>query len=358
MNGETESKTIDISFFIAKYFIPLVERKWIVIGFFLSGALISLVILYIVKPEYVSQATVLVEEPRSQSSKIKEETVGSRGARGGYIIAEAERLKSSSFAAEVFRILPDKAKEDFKNPLDLGSQLMGRSVEIGEELSVGEESEPSTYFLKEGELLAEMFKRIEIRANDRAGLIYITVRTINPENAPIIIRSYIDVWQAANLDENKKVSRAETKFAEDQRNAAYRKFLKTQEEMISFKEEYDIPVELNMARDMDLQSQIARLNSRLKMDNERFDYLDRIYLENRMKEAGIQGNIKIISRPALPESPSRRAVTRLMGMITMSGLMLGIGIILILDYLKAPIRHENDITSVVRIPVLGNIPSI
>ncbi len=358
MNGETENKALDVTFFIAKYFVPLVERKWVVIVFFLIGAIISGVIYILVDPEYISQATVLVEEPRSQSSKIKGETVGTRSARGGYITAEAERLKSGSFALEVFRTLPDAAKDDFKSPLDLGSQILGRSVEIEDELTVGEESEPSTYFLKEGELLIEMYKRIEIRTNAGAGLVYITARTIKRDNAPIIVNQYIDVWQAENLAKNQKVSRAESKFAEQQKNDAYRKFLKTQEEMINFKREYDIPVELNMARDMDLQSQIERLNSRLKMDKERFDYLDRIYLENRMKEAGIQGNIKIISRPALPGSPSRSAVTRLMGMITMGGLMRGIGIILILDYLKAPIRHENDITSVVRIPVLGNIPSI
>jgi len=358
MNGETENKPLDVAFFIAKYFIPLIERKWIVIIFFLIGAIISGFIYIIVKPEYISQAAVLVEEPISYSTKIKGGDVSARSAKGGHITAEAEMLKSGSFALEVFKTLPDATKDDFRKPLDLGSQILGRSIEIGGELTVGEESEPSTYFFKEGELLNEMYKRIEITSKAGAGLIYITVKTINRENAPRIVNQYIEVWQAQNLDKNKKVSRAESRFAEQQKDDAYRKFLKTQAEMMNFKKEYDIPVELNMARDFKLQAELERYNSRLKMDKERFDYLDKIYIENRMKAAGIQENIKIISRPALPQTPSRRAVYRLMGMITMSGLALGMGIILILDYLKAPIRHENDITSIVRIPVLGYIPSI
>lgn len=358
MNGETEAKPLDISFFVDKYFVPLVERKWIVIFFFLLSVLVSSVIYLMVKPEYITQATALVEELRSKSSEIKGEGVGSRGASKGYIAAEAEKLRSSSFAAQVFRALPDEAKRDFRNPLDLTSQIMGRSVQIDEELSVGEESEPSTYFVREGELLSEMFKRIEIRTNPGAGLIYLTARTLFPRNGPIILRSYTDVWQAINLEDNKKVARAESRFAEEQRTEASRKLLKSQEDMIAFKKAYDIPVELNMARDMELQAEFERFQSQLALDTERFNYLDKISLNMRMQEAGIQGNVKIINQPTLPGSPSRRAVMRLMGMITMGGLMIGIGIVLLLDYLKGPIRHEKDIGSVVRIPMVGYIPKI
>lgn len=361
MNGDTEAKPLDISFFKDKYLVPLIERKWIVIIFFVLGLLVSLAIYLVVKPEYISQATAMVEELRSKSSEIKGEGVGSRGASKGYITAEGEKLRSSSFALQVFRILPDETKQDFKSPLDLTSQLMGRSVQIDEELSVGEEGEegePSTYFIREGELITEMFKRIEIRTNPAAGLIYLTARTLSPRNGPIILRSYTDVWQAINLEENKKVARAESRFAEAQRDEASRRLLKSQQAMTAFKKAYDIPVELNMTRDMELQSELERLQAQLTQDRERFNYLDRISLEMGMQEAGIQGNVKIINQPALPGSPSRRAVLRLMSMITMGGLMIGIGIVLLLDYLKGPIRHEKDIGSVVRIPMVGHIPRI
>jgi len=355
----SEAKPIDISFFIDKYLIPLVERKWIVIFFFLIGLAISIVIFFIVKPEYISQATVMVEEPRSKSSEIKQEGVSTRGASKGYITAEAEKIRSSSFAAEVFKALPDETKQDFKDPLDLTSQLMGRSIDLDEELGVEdeEEGEPSTYFLKEGALLAEMFRRVGVETTG-AGLIYLTARTLSPENGPVILRSYIDVWQATNLEDNTKIARAESRFAEDQRNEAQAKFEQSQKALTDFKKEYDIPVELNMARDMELQTEFERLQSQLSMDRDRLEYLDRIHVETRMQEAGIQGNVKVISYPAQPGSPSRRQVFRLIGLITMGGLMTGVGIVLLIDYIKAPIRHEKDIISVVRRPVLGKIPHV
>jgi len=356
----TEAKPLDIYFFVDKYFVPLVERKWVVLVTFLLGISASLVIFAITKPEYISQATAMVEEPISKSSEIKREGVASRGASKAYISVEAAKLRSSSFASEVFRLLPEEARRDFENPLDLPSQLLGRSVSIDEELTMGEgteeEDEGPRVFIREGELLTEMFRRIEVRTELGAGLIHLAARTLLPENGPIILRGYIDLWEATNLDENTKVARAERRFAEQQRDEAYQQFQKSQSELNAFKSEYGIPVEINVVRDMETQAELERRGSKLAMDRDRVDYLDRIFLDTKMQEAGIQRNIQVISYPGVPGSPSRSAVTRLMAMITLGGLGFGVGIVLLLDYIKGPIRHEKDIASTVPVLTVGEIP--
>ena len=124
MNEKIESREFDISLYVSKYFIPLKERKWIVIFIFLLGLLVAMVTTLFVKPEFISQGTLLVEEPLYEISKIKEESVGMRAARWQYVTAEEEKLKSTSFASEVLNVLPDKVKEDLKTPIALGSQII------------------------------------------------------------------------------------------------------------------------------------------------------------------------------------------------------------------------------------------
>jgi capsular polysaccharide biosynthesis protein len=83
-----------------------------------------------------------------------------------------------------------------------------------------------------------------------------------------------------------------------------------------------------------------------------------MYLETRMKEAGIIGNITLIGPPATTFAPARIAGKKIIIAGIIAGLVLGIGIALLLDFIKGPIRHESDITDVVRIPVMGHLPRV
>ena len=70
------------------------------------------------------------------------------------------------------------------------------------------------------------------------------------------------------------------------------------------------------------------------------------------------GNIKVIDFPIVPSETTRGRVLRLIYMLIGGGFALGIGIPLLLDFIKGPVRHEIDITGSINIPLLGYIPKI
>jgi capsular polysaccharide biosynthesis protein len=56
--------------------------------------------------------------------------------------------------------------------------------------------------------------------------------------------------------------------------------------------------------------------------------------------------------------PSRSEGLRIMGVGIALGLALGLGIVFFLEYLEGPLRHEVDVESTTRIPIIGVLPKI
>jgi uncharacterized protein involved in exopolysaccharide biosynthesis len=353
MNEKQTKKQLDLSMYISKYAIPVLERKWIVLGCFFSGLILAVVVNIFIKPEFISQTTLMVDEPRSEISRVKQDYEAPKRAEGAYVAAEEEKLKSSSFAAEVLKILPDTVKNDLKKHIGLFSQIIK-----GVKNLVGIKSKAPSPLAMRRELMGEIKKRIEIKTSRGLGLIWITATTFSQEIAPLLAKSYVDVCLATNLEENKEGISGERKFAEKQRNQAYQQLQKAEQTMLDFKKHYEIPGDFEVARDIQIQIQLERLKSVLSMEKEHFIYLDKIYFENQMKEAGITGNIRVIAPPTFPLIPSRKTITRITVIIIIGALMFGVGIVLLLDFIKGSIRHESDIINVSNIPVLGHIPKV
>ncbi|MDP2645665.1 MAG: GNVR domain-containing protein [Desulfobacterales bacterium] len=368
MDDLTETKHFDISFYISKYVIPVIEMKKIVIVCFLIGLLISVVLFSLIRVEYFSQATLAVEPPISAISKIRrsEDTPGRLS--DSYISAEVEKLKSGLFAVEVFKILPDEVKMDLDISSEVLTQIIGGLERFAKEgiarnflnflkRLVGAKTEPSTDPEKRVAQISELLQRVEIRQVS-PGIIRITAKTFNSDPAPVIVKSYVNLWLASNLEDNKKGVRSERAFAEEQKNKTFSKFKEAEKELMDFKRFYQIPAEINSARDLELQAQMERLLSNLSMTKERFDTMDKVYIETQMREAGTMGNIKILDTAGLVSEPSNKAGRRVLFLGIATGLLLGIGIVLLIDYLRMPIRHEHDITGAVHLPVFGHIPKI
>lgn len=374
MVAETETKQLplDISFLRQKYLIPLLEKKWMIISLFVSGLVISFVLSTFIKPEFYSIASLLVQEPRSKiSSDTSKNPLVPRTADETYVLSEAESLRSTPFVKEVLRILPEKAKRDLDINLDPYEQIVngletkfkkmfglkGQDVSrLSKEAGISERSPE-----KEKARIASLQGRVIIKSKSKNAMIWITARSVDPTVAPIIVKSYISVWMAKNLEENKRAIREEKKFAMDQRDTARQHFKEAAKALMDFKAYYEIPPYVTPEEglgDMELQSEFERLQSELKGAKERFEYLDRICLKLQMEESGIAETIKVLDAPTSPGLPSKTKKEEILLMGILGGLVIGIGIALGLDFIKSPIRHEKDITSAVDIPIVGEIPKI
>ena len=113
-----------------------------------------------------------------------------------------------------------------------------------------------------------------------------------------------------------------------------------------------------MTADTEIQAQLNTLLSNYEMAKEHYDRLDRIYLEAKVREAGVLVNIRVLSAPMIPLRPSKSSKQKVMLVGLMMSLAVGLVVVLMFDFLRGPIRHEKDITDAVHLPIYGNIPSL
>ena len=113
-----------------------------------------------------------------------------------------------------------------------------------------------------------------------------------------------------------------------------------------------------MTPDTEIQAKLNMLLSNYEMAKEHYDRLDRIFLEAKVREAGVLVNIRVLSAPMIPLRPSKSAKQKVALMGIMMSLAVGVAIVLMFDFLKGPIRHEKDINDAVHLPIYGSIPSL
>jgi len=370
MDEFTEEGQFDLSIIISKYLNPVVEKKKVVLFFFFTGLIISLIISSLIEPEYVSEATCRIGEPTTLDTSFdrRNKKLYDPNASGQYVNMEAEKLKSFKFASEVFRILPDEAKEDFKIRLDFFSQIkngMEKQLnnKIGEKrvewLKKRLKKKKTTEETKQNkdDLIVEMLNRVSIKSNARSALAWITCRTINKDMAPIIVKSYIDIWIALNLENNKKTMLAKKDFADEQKINSFQEFKQAEKALVDLKIRYQIPSEIDITPDLELQNEIDRLKSVLSLVKEQYNKRNEAFQNIQTQFAGITGNIEVLNSPGtakITEGAGKGIISK--GILI--GLMIGVGIALATDYVRGPIRHESDIANAVHLPLLGHIPKI
>jgi uncharacterized protein involved in exopolysaccharide biosynthesis len=353
-----QKEQIDPQFFIAKYLSPVLEHKWIVLFTTLIGLAVAIPISLLVNPEYSSTATTQLETPRAKMiSKVTEEITSRTGNRA-YITAAVERMHSSAFRTEVLKVIPEALQNDLETPLSIQGQIMSKLVPYAKKiLKKGNASIPDKNKITL-ERLDRLSKRITIKGNTEKGTIHITGTTFAQEMATVLVKSYIDVWVALNMDTNKSLIRHELEFTKAQRDDYLKQLKGAEKELRLFKQKFEIPPALTSVTDMELQSQLDVLQNKLINTKERYKRLDDIFLELSRKEKAVVNNIKVINPPQTPLSPSRnmRIPIILLGLIL--GAAAGIAPILVWDYYRGNIRHKKDVANAVNIPIIGKLPTI
>jgi tyrosine-protein kinase Etk/Wzc len=104
--------------------------------------------------------------------------------------------------------------------------------------------------------------------------------------------------------------------------------------------------------------ELARLTRQFELDDNIYKMLMEKYEEVRISEAGKLGNVRIIDNADIPQEPvgPRRKLNILFGAIL--GLALGVGIVLLMEYMDTSLKTIHDIEHFLNLPVLGLIPAI
>lgn len=351
---EEKQPQLDITLYLAKYLTPVLERKWVVLTCTLLALIAAGSISFLVPPQYRTSASILVEQPRSMVAVRGEEgVVVPPGAREGYTYSEAEKLRSSLFAAEVFKTLPENVRNDLRYSTDVGPVLRSRIKQI---LGLARNAEAQIF--QGPQLLFEMTRRMDVQVKPRASIIEISALSLDRDVAPVIISRYIDVWLAENLRENQREVRAQRAFVFEERNRSFQAFREAEQALTGFRNRHELPADIEVLRDARLQLELNELKRNLSEAKSRFEDMERRYLEARVKEAGVVGNIKVLDTPSSVTPIVRPLIRRILYIGMLLGLALGVGLALLPEFIRSPIRHESDITSAVGYPVLGHIPKL
>ena len=361
MNSDTQQDNkdqFDPQFYIAKYLLPVIEHKWIVLFTTFVGLAIAIPISLLIQPEYSSTATIQVETPRAKMISRVTEEISSRTGNRAYITAAVERMHSAAFQTEVLKVIPEALQDDLEIPLSVKGQIMSELIPFAKKI-LRKDTTPSTDNTRiTPERIAKLGKRVEISGNTGKGTVKITGTTFAQKMSTVLVKSYIDVWVAINMDANKSLIRHELEFTRDQRTDYHNQLKIAEKELRLFKQKFEIPPALTSVTDMELQSQLDVLQNKLANAKERYKRIDDIFLELSRKEKAVVNNIKVINPPQTPLSPSKNMQIRIILIGLILGAAAGIAPILAWDYYKGNIRHKKDVYSAVDIPIIGRLPSI
>lgn len=364
----SESKLFDISVYHTKYIVPVLEKKWVGFFFFLVCLLLSMGIAVLVKPQFITTATMVVKEPYSTiptRDRWESGDVVPESAKRAYLYNEIQKLKKGYFAFDVLKASPDEVKEELRVKVNFFYQIIDGIRKVWSSNQVWRDKKPpnkelgsKSDSLNEKELLKELQGRLDVRSDYGTSVVKVDVTTFKKNIGPLFLNTYLNVWITKNLEENRKEAKAVAEFAFKQKNNAYKEFEEAEQKMIEFRRRYQMPAELQVARDVELQLEMDRVSSALQLAKSRYQLLDQMHLETRMKEAGIVGNITVIGPPVTSSAPKRVAGKNIVIIGMIIGLIGGIGLVLLLDFIKGPIRHECDIIESSHLPVLGHIPNV
>lgn len=360
MNQQTMSENneqIDPQFFIAKYWSPILEHKLIVLSCMICGLMIATPLSMLVQPEYSSTATTQLEAPRAKMISEVTEEITSRAGDTAYITATVERMNSSAFRTEVLKVIPEQLQTDLSTPLSIQGQLITKLKPYIKNALRMESVESDSNAITPQRLIS-LNDRIVLQANSRNSTIQITGHTFDQTMATVLVKSYIDVLVALNMETNKSLIRHELEFTKEQRQDYYTQLKNAENELRLFKQKYEIPPALTSVTDMELQSQLDVLQNKLANTSERYKRIDDIYLELSRKEKAVVNNIIVINPPQVPINPSKNPKLTIILLGLILGAAVGIAPILVWDYYRGNIRHKKDITNSIDIPIIGTLPTI
>jgi len=104
--------------------------------------------------------------------------------------------------------------------------------------------------------------------------------------------------------------------------------------------------------------ELARLSRSSSVNAELYSYLLQRQQEERIALASITSKVEIVNEALMPVSPVKPNKNKALGMGLLIGLLLGVGLTFLLEYLDQTIKDEDEIKERFGLTVLGTIPKI
>ena len=217
LGGYNEARAVDgkpdDDLDIRAFFALINKHKWGIFLFVFAVALVAIVILYSIRPQYKSEATLYLES-RANNVVFKDVEGGPTGFRGArnYLQTQHKILESRSVAERVIKQLKLADHEEF-NPKNPPSSLISRFTSwlsaLPRKLIPTADTE-STADFSGNRLYGQFASRLEIQPLERSQLVGISFsaydRALTAKVANAIAATYIDMMLEGRLQMTQRAS--------------------------------------------------------------------------------------------------------------------------------------------------------
>ncbi len=295
-------------------------------------------VLKILQGEKAKRSKELAEKLTAMMDfKKQNEPLAFEGSRGNIVIARLERLSQTLTEAQLTTIRSRSAYESVKQMVSEPAKLRQFiEAEQARGVYVSTSSEKAS--------LTSKLDELNLRRADR-------LRQLKPDHPAVVaLDTEIARVEAQIADLDAEFGRAQLAVAEQQYISAKQE----EEQLARYYEE-----QRNQA--LDLNEQLAQYTI-LESDWEQTKRLCDI-LDDRIKELNVTEdvgalNISVLEVARAADRPSEPRKARYMAIALMLGLMLGVGLALLRDWIDQTLRSAEEISAVLDLPILGVVPSM
>jgi len=302
---ETQLQEQEIEINLADYITIIRRRIWVVFTFFVIVVSTVTVATYMQIPIYRATTTVLIDEETPDVLAARDSlALGSPGyvSYREYYQTQLEIIKSRSIAKDVFSALalgntPEYA--DVKDPIK------------------------------------EFLKKLKVEPSRNTRLVYINYEDKDKELVTRIVNMIANIYAARNLvyiSKNENVNLIKNEYLKLQ--AKYQEYTKM------YKEKHP-----KMGQ---LKEEIAQMEDRMKKEE-----------DNPFKATGLKANnVRVIDPAEVPKAPDKPKKVQNILISIIAGLIGGVGLAFLVEYLDSTIKTTDDVERYVKLPLLGYIPVI
>src|SRR5260370_1153045 len=341
------------------YLLILRKHQWLILSFMLAVVTITSIGTFRMQPVYVALSRIEIDRENSNILPFPgADSYDYISDLDNYIETQSKILTSETMALQTIR----------------GGVLSGQ-VDFASDPSSDAWSTGSLATLKPPPELASFLASLSVKRVPNSRLMDVSFESTNPLLAAQIVNAHIKNFIEQNFQSRYEATTRASTWLTDQLSELKIRVEKTEDARITYERQNQI-----WALDGDKQNvttqRMSDLNKELTdVQSERmvqYSILKReaeankaLYdgLLTKLKEAGISAglrssNIRVVDPAMVPTTPARPAKTRNIVLSFLIGLVGGIGLALLREYMDNPIKSPDDIETLPRLPSLTVVHAV
>lgn len=329
MNNTQETDNLDFSY----YFGVILKRFWLLLLIVAISLSAAVAVNILMKPVYKTSALMMIN--REDSGKIDNNAISSWSSDEDYYRTQYKLLESRTLLEQVYNDLNLQEYPEFSNPQGwqkLKDKITVSPIARSRLVTIEAKSFDPELSAKIANTISETF--IKNNLSNRISMGQDVIKALeSTEASPQEQELLNSMPQVVNSDFIKTLKQEETKIEGELANLRA-KYTNNHPDVIS------------------RMNQLKALKSKIELETKRLVQSIKIELSGQFSG----NNIRIIDPATVPQKPYLPKKMINLAAALLGGILLGIILILIVDFLDQSVKSSEDLEAKLKIPFLGFVP--